>query len=162
MASEWLTFQSWSEFSQGGFSAPKSADVLQSRIKQNLSYYRGNYLIVAALILLIACYFYPGLFVFVALTAGTAAILLYALKSTRLVIGGVEITYTHKYIAIGLVAALSIYFTECFVPLLWTLGIAGVVILVHASLKGEAKMGTKMRNFADDRAKDVKEEMKIS
>jgi len=152
-----IHFGPWPEFFQE-LAAPKSGDELQKRLKSNLTHWTWNYVAVAAVFVLLASYFYPGLFVVIVIVGATFGVFLF-LKDTPLQVGGTKITQTHKHAALALETLVGLYFSETFTPLLWSLAVGGVVAIIHAGLKHESLL-SKTKAAVKKGVVDLKEDLK--
>jgi hypothetical protein len=155
-----IIIRPWSAFlATGDVSVPKRADVLSERIRLNLNHWLGNYLCIVAAFVVIAGYFYPGLFVASVLAAIGGAATIFT-KDMRLEVGGMVINELHKYAVTAVVALFSLYWSESFQPLFVTVAIAGVLVLVHAAGKDKASLSTRVKTGLDSVKSDIKAELK--
>jgi hypothetical protein len=156
-----ITIRPWSQFlSIQDFSVPQKADVLSDRIRANLNDWLGNYLCFVAAIVVIAGYYYRGLFIASMIaTTGFAAIIF--TKDMKLAVGGVAITEIHKFALTALLSLFTLYWTESFEPLLVSIAIAGVFILVHAAGKKTGFL-TKAKATLESVKSDVKSKIDAS
>lgn len=155
-----INIRPWSDFlSTSDVSVPKRADVLSERIRLNLNHWLGNYLCIVAAFVVMAGYFYPGLFVASVLAALGGAATIFT-KDMRLEVGGVAINELHKYGLTALVSLFSLYWSESFQPLFVTVAIAGILVLVHAAGKDKASLKTRVKTGLDSIKSDVKNELK--
>jgi hypothetical protein len=105
-------------FDTNQFRGPKDVDDIQSRLKTNLSYFYGNYLLIIVFFLLVVGYIYPY-FLFTNLFFLAAAIFIFQYRGGQVVRIGDGVTLTKAQQAYMWSALYMLFF-------IWTAGYASV------------------------------------
>jgi hypothetical protein len=125
----------WSEaLDRNSFSLPDSVSDASVRIQKNLGYFRVNYAVLTALVLVFGLIWHPGVLLILAALA-CAWVLLYFSRSRPLVLFNRLFGEGEILLLLGLVTFIVIFFTSTGSTIFTALAMAFVVVVAHASLR---------------------------
>ena len=143
--------QDWKEFVEN-LKVPTdlNATSAQQRITTNFLYYRGNYLLISAVVLFIFVVTSPAV-IFFLLYGLCGAFAVYATRHRPLAIQGQEIDFRMRMAAFGVSSALVAVLSGAIGTLLLAMSVSGTAAAAHMLCKPPSS-ATKMHRFSEERS----------